>query len=178
MDTSGKKAAYKALSMGAKNAILKHTGHKEFYNEVLKKERRLINGRAILKRLNTKKAPKNESIMKRLLTHGGKYAGLYIGDKIGGPLGAVVGAMVGNHIVKQVDKRHGKTIFETPGMRHALELLQKEDPRIAGAIEHELVKAGIGSSKKRQYGLKSAGGKRPYKEANINNNKKRKKTRK
>jgi hypothetical protein len=141
LDTNGKKAAYKSLSQGARKTIEKNTQHKDFYNHTMKQEQKLINGQKVLKLLDKKKAPKHKSFMKDLAKAGGGYLGLYIGDKIGGPLGAVLGDMIGNHIVRASEKRHGRTIFETKGMKAAMEEVKKTHPAVYARLEAELKKA-------------------------------------
>lgn len=141
-DTWGKQAAHKALSRGFRRTIESHTSHKKLYNEIKKKEQRLINGQKILKYLHGKKAPTHKSFNKSLYSGVGQYIGAYIGDKIGGPIGAVLGTMLQREVIEAVDKRHGRTIFETPEMRKSLEVLQKINPAVSARIKQELYKVG------------------------------------
>lgn len=144
LESTTKKQADKALALGSRKTIEKHTKNKELYNRVMKKEQRLINAKKIMERLDQKKAPKNDSLFKKLLQSGGKYAALYIGDKIGGPIGAILGSMVGDYASRAADKKFGKTIFETPAFHEGLRILQKEHPHSYQILENELKKAGIG----------------------------------
>lgn len=143
LESSVKKRAYKALSTGARQTIEEHTKNPDLYNRVMKEEQDIINGRAVMKRLNGKKAPKNESVIKDVLHSSGKYAALYIGDKIGGPIGAILGSMVGEHIIRKVDKKFGKTIFETPSMHAALDVLNDTEPKIYKFLISRLKQEGI-----------------------------------
>lgn len=142
-DSTAKKEAHKALSKGARNTIEKHTKHKELYNRTMKEEQKLINARKVMKHLDKKKAPKNNSLGKLLRTNAAKYAALYIGDKIGGPLGAVIGSLTGEWITRAIDKKHGKTIFETPAVHKGLKILQKDNPAVYKIIAKKLAEAGV-----------------------------------
>lgn len=153
LESTAKKRAAKALSFGARRTIEEHTQHKELYNRTMKIERDLINFKGIAKhRLNGRRAAKNEGVLKQLLHSGGRYAALYIGDKIGGPMGAILGSMMGDYITKSIDKRYGKTIFETPAMRTAIHELKDHAPLAYQRLLEELRKAGISypSSAKRK----------------------------
>ncbi len=141
--SNAKRSAQRSLYHGARNAITGHTKHKEFYNQAMKEEQRLIDGRKILKRLNGKKAPKTGGLLKELYHLGGRYAALYVGDKIGGPMGAIVGDMISRHVIKAADKRFGKTLFESPEMQKAVEIASKGKPQVEARIREELMKAGI-----------------------------------
>jgi len=141
-DTTAKRAAFKAISSGARTTIENNTKNKEFYNAVMKEEQKLINNQKIMKRLNGKKAPENAELKRELLKTGGRLAASYIGDKIGGPVGAVLGYLVSRHVVNGIDERFGKTIFETPEMQKTLKGLASHHPAVFKRIEIELKKAG------------------------------------
>lgn len=143
LDTNAKRGAHKALYFGARRTVEKYTKNKELYNRAMKEEQKLINAKKIYKRLNGKKAPVNKNKARGLLHFGGRYAALALGDKIGGPMGAILGDMIGKKIINAVDKKFGKTIFETPTMHKALELLKKDKPAIYKRLELELKKEGI-----------------------------------
>lgn len=142
-ESNTKRSARRALYHGAKNTISKNTKHQEFYHTALKEEQRIINGQKIMKRLNGKKSPEHKSFAKGLLHAGGRTVALYIGDKIGGPIGAVLGDLVGRHIIGAVDKRKGKTIFETPAVKRAIAEIKKDHPEYYKLLVAELKKAGI-----------------------------------
>lgn len=142
-DTNAKKVARKALGFGARMTIASNTQHKDFYNSAMKEEQQIINAQKIMKRLNGKKSPEHYSVSKSLLHSGGRYVALYIGDKIGGPMGAVLGDMVGRYIVGTVDRAKGKTIFETPQVRKAIEEIKKDHPEYYGLLIKELEKHGV-----------------------------------
>jgi len=144
-EANWKREADKSLSRAARRTVEKNVKPemKDLYNRAEKKMQRLINARNIMKKLEGKKATKNKSVVKSLMHAGGKYAALYIGDKIGGPLGAILGSMVGDHVTRAIDKRYGKTIFETPAMQTGLKLLQQKYPDSYLILQRELKKAGI-----------------------------------
>lgn len=139
-ESNAKRAGKKALGFGARSTVAQNTQHKDFYNTAMKEEQRIINGQKIMRRLNGKKSPGHYSVMKSLLHSGGRYAALYLGDKIGGPLGAIVGDMFGRHILNAVDKKLGKTIFETPEIKKAVAHLQKDHPRYYEELKELLKK--------------------------------------
>ena len=116
---------------------------KDLYNRANKKMERMINARKVMEKLDKKKGTKNKSLLKGLIHAGGRYAALYIGDKIGGPLGAILGSMAGDYITRAVDKKFGKTVFETPAMKKGLEILQKTKPQAYKVLQNELKKAGV-----------------------------------
>ncbi len=138
MDSNAKRIGQKALGYGARQTITDHTDHKDFYNASMKEEQNIINGRNVMKRLNGKKAPRNEGVLKELMHAGGKYAALYIGDKIGGPMGAILGMMAGRKIEKMVDKRFGSNTFETPAMKKALFILKQGSPDMYKVLVNKL----------------------------------------
>ena len=136
-------AVMAALGFGARATILQNTQHKDFYQTAMKEEQRIINSRKVMKLLNGKRSPEHYSVAKSLLHSGARYVSMYIGDKIGGPMGAVLGDMVGRHITRAVDRRHGKTIFETPAVRQAIESIRKEHPEYYTTLIQELEKHGV-----------------------------------
>lgn len=140
-DTNAKTAAKKALSAGARKTIEKNTYHKDFYNKVNKEEENLIKGREVLERLNGKKAPKSSNFIRDLIKQGGGALGIYLGDKIGGPLGAILGNMVGEKISRAADKRHGRNVFETKGMKAAMAELEKKSPAVYKVLQREIQNA-------------------------------------
>lgn len=142
-DPSSKRHAFRAMYRGAKSTVLKNTHHKDFYSKSLSEEKKLIDYKDVLKKINGKKAPVKKGFMKDLLRSSGRYAGLYLGDKIGGPLGAVLGDMVGQHVIRAADKHYGQTIFDTPAMKKAMHTLEKTHPDIAGRLQKELDKIGV-----------------------------------
>jgi hypothetical protein len=143
MDTTTKKEAFKSVSRASREEIVKNTKNKELYNSVMKMEQNLINGQNIMKRLNGKKGLKVEGLTKGLLHSAGRYAAVYIGDKIGGPIGAILGDMVGIHITKKIDRKFGKTVFETPAMKKALIILGAEEPKAYQVLRAKLQESGI-----------------------------------
>ncbi len=143
LDSTAKKNAYKAASTAARQTIEKHTQHKELYNRVMKEEQKLINAKHILKKLNGKKSPKNNGLMKSLRHTGAALASAFIGDKIGGPIGAVVGSMVGDHLASRIDQKYGKTILQTPAFKKMMQHLDERSPASYQVLTAHLKKAGI-----------------------------------
>jgi hypothetical protein len=95
------------------------------------------------KKLEGKKAPANKLAWQSFLREGAKLAEIYIGDKLGGPIGAIAGSMVGDYFNGKIDRRYGKTIFETKGMKAALNILKDTKPKIYNKIIEELKKHGV-----------------------------------
>ena len=145
LEPNWKREADKSLSRAARRTVEKNLEPhmKDLYNRANKKMQRMINARNVMEKLDKKKGTKNKSMLKGLIHAGGRYAALYIGDKIGGPLGAILGSMAGDYITRAVDKKFGKTLFETPAMRKGLEILQKSHPKAYIALQNELKKAGV-----------------------------------
>lgn len=140
MDTTTKKEAYKAVSMAARKQVEKNTKNPQLYNATMKMEANLINGQKIMKRLNGKKAIKNQSVLKSVLKGLGNAAGAYIGEKIGGTLGGILGYLVENNVSKSVEKNFGRTVFETAQMKKALKKLQSKSPVAYQVLVAELEK--------------------------------------
>ena len=154
-DTTTKRAAFKAISSGARDTITNNTKNKEFYEAIMKEEQKLLNNQKIMKRLNGKKAPENAPTTRDILKQGGRVFASYIGDKIGGPVGAVIGYLVSKHVVNGIDEKFGRTIFETKGMQTALKELASHHPAVFKRIEAELKKSGwqLKEGKSEQRGL-------------------------
>jgi hypothetical protein len=145
LEPNWKREADKSLSRAARRTVERSVPNevKDLYNRANKKMERMINARKVMEKLDKKKGTKNKSLLKGLIHAGGRYAALYIGDKIGGPLGAILGSMAGDYITRAVDKKFGKTVFETPAMKKGLEILQKTKPQAYKVLQHELKKAGV-----------------------------------
>jgi hypothetical protein len=144
--TSAKRAAHKALGVGLRNVIHKHTNHKPLYEKVMKEEQKIINAQKIMKKLHGKKTPtikKPVGFFGKLGRTAGRQLGIYLGDKIGGPWGAVVGEMVADHVIRAKDAKRMKTIFETKAMKKAMKTLHGKNPQVAKVLAEQLRKAGI-----------------------------------
>lgn len=140
---SAKTAAHRSFAKGLRSTIEKNTKHKDLYNRVMKEEQKIFDAKKIMKKMNGKKALEHKGFFRGVLKAYGKYVGTYIGDKIGGPIGAIVGTMVGDHITKSVDKRFGKTYFESKEGKKLIEIVSKKSPHIAKTLKKELKKYGI-----------------------------------
>lgn len=141
--TTGEIAAHKAAAYGFRQAIGQNTKNKPLYESLLKEESKLIRAKEIAKKLHGKKAPKNNAMWQSFLKSSAKYAEIYIGDKLGGPLGAILGAMTGEHINRAIEKKFGKTTFETKGMREAFDILETTEPKMYSVLREKLAKEGI-----------------------------------
>lgn len=133
--TSAKRAAHKALGVGAKSTILKNTKNKELYERAMKEESKLINGQKVLKKLNGKKAHKKDSLTGDVVHHLTQYAAIAVGDRIGGPFGAIVGGILGNRMEKIIGKKFGQNVLETKSMSKALEIIGKKDPEVGKLLQ-------------------------------------------
>lgn len=144
---SAKTAAHRALAKGFRSTIEQNTKHKDLYNRVMGEEQKIFGAKKLMKKLNAKKSIEHKGFTRGILKTYGKYVGTYFGDKIGGPLGAIVGTMVGDHLTKAVDKRFGKTYFESKEGRKLIELASKGNPKMAELLKKELRKAGVQAEK-------------------------------
>lgn len=121
--------AHKALGDAYGRAIRDNLPDKELYDRTKKMQQNLINAKQIGKRLNGKKAPANKGIWESFLRQGARAAEIYIGDKLGGPVGAIIGGLAGDQITRKIEKKFGRNIFETKGMKAALDLLRNTKPK-------------------------------------------------
>lgn len=137
------KNGHKSLYHAMRDTITKNTKHKDLYNRTMKEEQKIYDAKKILKKINNKKAFEHKGILRGALKSYGKYVGTYIGDKLGGVLGAIVGTMVGDHLTKAVDKRFGKTYFESKEGKKLIELASKKSPAMAKVLKKELQKYGV-----------------------------------
>lgn len=140
---SAKKAAFKAVNRGLRAEIAEKTTHKDLYNKVMKEEEKIFATQKLMKKMEGKKALEHKGLLRGALKSYGKYVGTYLGDKIGGPLGAIVGTMVGDHLTKAVDKRFGKTYFESKEGKRLIELASQKSPHMAKILKKELKKYGV-----------------------------------
>jgi hypothetical protein len=141
--SSATNAAGRALGRAANKHMLDKSSAKELIGGIHKEKEKLIAANKVLKHLDGKKALNKHGFIQKALHGTGKYAALYIGDRLGGPIGAVIGDMVGKNIIKAADKRYGKSVFEKPAVRKALEMVNSKDPAIHKKIEKQLKKYGV-----------------------------------
>jgi hypothetical protein len=142
-ETNAKRKAMEHLSNAAKKQVIKNSNNPELYKAVLKMEQNLIHGKEILKRIDGKKAPAHNNLRKTFLKAGGNALAAYLGNKIGGPIGAVISYMVEKNVVNAVDKRYGKTIFNTPAMKKSLSKLKNTSPEAYSLLKEKMKKLGI-----------------------------------
>jgi len=136
------RAAHKALYSGFRDTITAHTKQKNLYERVMKEETKSFRAEKLMKKMNGKKAVEHKGILRGVLKSYGKYIGTYLGDKIGGPLGAIVGTMVGDYMTHAVDKKFGRTFFESKEGKRLVEVLSHKSPEIAKHIIAEIKKYG------------------------------------
>lgn len=141
--TSAQQHAYKAMNRGFRDTITDKTEHKDLYNRAMKEEQNLYNADKVMKHRNGKKSLEHKGVFRGILKSYGKYVGTYIGDRMGGPIGAVVGNLIGDKVVNAVDKRYGKTFFESKEGRKAIELASNKSPEISKVIEKTLKRYGV-----------------------------------
>lgn len=134
--------ARKALAHGFRQAILKNTPNQALYERVLKEEENLIRTKELGKRLHGKRAPKTKGAWESLLRQGARAAEIYIGHRLGGPIGAIIGGIAGEHFNNKLDQRFGRNVFETPGMRAALDILHDTKPEVYGKLLEALKQRG------------------------------------
>ena len=98
---------------------------------------------------------------------GGEFIGRIVDygeHKIGGPLGAIVGTMVGDHLTKAVDKRFGKTYFESKEGKKLIELASQKSPAMAKVLKKELQKYGVKAEAMKKEMAKQEGIKKSHQE--------------
>ena len=137
------RAAHKALYGGLRTTVTNNTKHKDLYERVMKEETKSFKMDKLMKKMQGKKALEHKGVLRDVLKSYGKYVGTYLGDRIGGPIGAIVGTMVGDHLTRAVDKRFGKTYFESKEGRKLLELVSHKSPAMAKVLKKELQKYGV-----------------------------------
>ncbi len=79
----------------------------------------------------------------RALQAGAKAAEIYIGDALGGPIGAIIGSMIGEHFNGKLSKAFNKNVFETKGMKAALDVLHNTKPKEYTQLIDALKKRGV-----------------------------------
>lgn len=134
---------HRALYSAFRDTITNNTKHKDLYNRVMKEETKSFRADKLMKKMNGKKALEHKGILRGSLKAYGKYVGTYLGDKIGGPIGAIVGTIVGDHLTHAVDKRFGKTFFESKEGKKLMDIVSERSPKMAKILKVELVKVGI-----------------------------------
>lgn len=141
--SSAKNNARKALGGAANDHMLHRSSSPELIQGLHKEKEKNIKAKEVLKKLDGQKILEKKGLLQKTLHSVGKMTSLYIGDKIGGPIGAVIAETLGNNIIKAVDKRHGKSIFEKPAMRKILEALKTKNPDIYAKVEKKLKQYGV-----------------------------------
>lgn len=155
--SSAKNNARKALGGAANEHMLHRSSSPELVQGLHKEKEKNIKAREVLKKLDGQKILEKKGLLQKTLHSVGKMTSLYIGDKIGGPIGAVIAETLGNNIIKAVDKRHGKSIFEKPAMRKTLEALKKKNPDIYAKVEKKLRQYGVQTELKKKAPIPQGG---------------------
>lgn len=153
---TAKRGAYKALNRAFRDEISNKTKHKDLYNRAMKAEQNIFDAQKVMKHREGKKSLEHKGLVRGILKSYGKYVGTAIGDKIGGVFGAIVGTMVGDHLTKAVDKRFGKTYFESKEGKKLIELASKKSPAMAKILKNELKKYGVKAEEMKQEEIKKA----------------------
>lgn len=154
--TTASNAAGRALGRAGNAHMLNHSQSKDLIDGLHKEKEGLIHARTVLKHLNGKKALEKQNIIQRALKGSGEAIGIAIGDKLGGPIGAVIGDVIGKNLIREVDRRHGKTLFEKPALKKALDFLHSKDPKVYAKIEKELKRYGVKTEQKKQNDIKES----------------------
>lgn len=138
--------AHRAVAHAYGEAIthhLKDEGSKKLHEQAMKMESHLIRTRQLDKLIQGKKAPRNKGIWESFLRQGARAAEIYIGDRLGGPIGAIIGGIVGESFNRKLDQRFGRNIFETKGMKAALDILKDVKPKEYNDLVAALKQKGI-----------------------------------
>lgn len=138
--------AHKALGNAYGRTIRDNMKDPELYDKTKKMEQNLINTKQVGKKLNGKKAPKEKGAWESFLRQGARAAEIYIGDRLGGPVGAIVAGFAGEHLNRKIEKKFGRNIFETKGMKAALDILKDSKPKEYKDIVAALKKQGINAT--------------------------------
>lgn len=146
--TTAHMLAHKALGNAYGRVIRDNMKDPQLYDRTKKMEQNLITAKEVGKKLHGKKAAMDKSTFLkkfggRVLQAGVKAAEIYIGDRVGGPVGAIIANMIGEHLNGHLSKTFNKTVFETKGMKAALDILQDGKPEAYNKIIEELKKNGV-----------------------------------
>ena len=136
---SAQRSAMKAISMGFRKTIERHTDNQELFNKAMLEEQKLINGRKVLAKLHGKTAHRRHGLVHTALHKMSDWAAISIGNKIGGPFGAIVGAYVGETLSKSIDKKIGRTLLESPSIKKAIETLSGKSPKLAKILRARIM---------------------------------------
>lgn len=137
--------AHKAIAQGYGKAIREKISEedKPLYDKLTKTSRDLTNVKSLKKKVEGKKAPKNKGVWESFLRQGARAAEIYIGDKLGGPIGAIIGGFAGEHFNRKIEKKFGRNVFETKGMKAALDILKDSNPKEYDELISALKKRGV-----------------------------------
>jgi len=144
--------AHKALGHAYGQAIREKISDedKPLFDKLSKTSRDLTNAKQLKKRIVGKKAPQNKGLWESFLRQGARAAEIYIGDKLGGPIGAIIGGLAGEHLNNKITKKFGKNIFETKGMKAALDMLADTKPKEYQELITKLKQRGIEIAKNKK----------------------------
>jgi hypothetical protein len=136
--------AHKAMAHAYGEAIKAKISEEDrpLYDKLTKMSADLTRSKELKKRVNGKKAPKKHGLWENFARQGARIAEAYIGDKLGGPIGAVIGATAGEWFNRKLDKKFGRNIFETKGMRAAMDILRDAKPKEYQNLIEALKKRG------------------------------------
>lgn len=142
--TSAQILAHKALGDAYGRVIRDNLPDKEVYDRVKKMQQNLINTHEVGKRLQGRRAPKHvHPVWEAVLRRAALAAETYVGDVLGGPVGSVVGAVAGDYLNGKLNKHFSRNIFETKGMKAAMDVLEDTRPKEYEKILDALKKKGV-----------------------------------
>lgn len=142
--TSAQILAHKALGDAFGRVIRDNLPDAELYDRTKKMQHDLINAREVGKRLQGRRAPTHvHPIWEAVLRRAALAAETYVGDIVGGPLGGVVGAVAGDYMNGKLNKHFKQNIFESKGMKAAMDVLEDTKPKEYQKIIDSLKKRGV-----------------------------------
>ena len=135
--------AHRAVADAYGNTIRNNLQNPELHDRAMAMEQALIRSKMLEKKLQGKRAPVASGVWEQLLKQGARAAEIYIGDKIGGPIGAIIGGLAGESLNRRITRHFGRNIFETKGMRAAMDVLHETKPQQYNELVAALKQQGI-----------------------------------
>lgn len=135
--------AHKALAHGYGDAITNNLANPELHKRAMKMEADLLRTRDIAKVIANKKAPATKGFWQGAVKMVARAAEIYIGDRIGGVMGAVIGGAIGEKFNEKIAKHFGTNVFDTPGMKAALDILHDTEPKVYSNLVSALKQRGV-----------------------------------
>ena len=153
-ETPLKNRVRRLVGRSANDIIKKNTQHSDLYDRVNKMQKKLIDAKKVLKKLDGAKAYGAEkSVLHKLFNATGEGIAVYIGSKIGGPWGAVIGEYFGEKIIASIDKNMGRKFFESKEGQAAIELMGKRNKKLVEQMMRLQRKYGFHHAQKQPLAL-------------------------